>query len=260
MNTTTTLEIGAALVAVAAAAKGLWSPCGLSMLSTLTPLGERGRGHSYRPAAAWFIAGAIAGGLCLGAAVAGLAALVAATGLPAAARAAAALVAATIALCSDSPTVPIEVPIHRRQVNERWLDHYRTWVYGAGFGWQIGTGLATYVTSAGVYLMIALAALTGAPWVALAIGAIHGTARGMGVLVSARVKTPDDLLLLHRHISSLAPAAQCAVLVAESAVIAAAVAMLTSLPLAIPIAVGAVLAVVTSWTALARRTELTAAA
>lgn len=254
---TTALFAMAALTAV----RSTWSPCGRSMLSTITPLGEAGRGTPYATSAAWFVGGAVVGGTCLGGTLAGVAALVAAAG-----GASPGLVAGLVALAalaaaaSDTRLGGMQLPFHRRQVNELWLDRFRPWVYGAGFGWQIGTGLATYVTSAGVYLMIALAALTGAPWVALAIGAIHGTARGMGVLVSARVKTPDDLLLLHRHISSLAPAAQCAVLVAESAVIAAAVAMLTSLPLAIPIAVGAVLAVVTSWTALARRTELTAAA
>ena len=31
----------AALVAVVAALRSLWSPCGLSMLSTITPLAER---------------------------------------------------------------------------------------------------------------------------------------------------------------------------------------------------------------------------
>ena len=30
------------------------------------------------------------------------------------------------------------LPSHTRQVNEAWLDEYRGWVYGGGFGWQIG--------------------------------------------------------------------------------------------------------------------------
>ena len=57
----------------------------------------------------------------------------------------------------------MRLPIHRRQVNERWLDQYRPWVYGAGFGWQIGTGLSTYITTAAVYLMVVLGALTAGP-------------------------------------------------------------------------------------------------
>ncbi len=74
-----------------------------------------------------------------------------------------ALVAALVAAGSDSGVAGVRLPFHRRQVNERWLDRYRPWVYGAGFGWQIGCGLATYITSAAVYLMIVLGALTGQP-------------------------------------------------------------------------------------------------
>ena len=52
----------AAVVPVAAAVRSTWSPCGLSMLSTITPMGERGRGHRYRATAAWFVVGAVLGG------------------------------------------------------------------------------------------------------------------------------------------------------------------------------------------------------
>jgi hypothetical protein len=54
-------------------------------------------------------------------------------------------------------------------VNRTWLDRYRSWVYGAGFGWQLGVGVATFVMSATVYLMVVLAALTGRPLVAFLI-------------------------------------------------------------------------------------------
>src|SRR4051812_44691871 len=43
------------LVAVAAAVRSTWSPCGQSMLSQLTPVGEASRGYRYRTTAAWFI-------------------------------------------------------------------------------------------------------------------------------------------------------------------------------------------------------------
>ena len=42
---TTLLVVLAALTAVIAAARSTWSPCGLSMLSSITPLAEQGRGH-----------------------------------------------------------------------------------------------------------------------------------------------------------------------------------------------------------------------
>ena len=52
----------ASLVALAAAVRSTWSPCGLSMLSTITPLSEQAKGHSYRSTAAWFVLGATVGG------------------------------------------------------------------------------------------------------------------------------------------------------------------------------------------------------
>src|SRR3954447_20433990 len=68
----------ACALAVVAAIRSTWSPCGLSMLSTVTPLAERGRGHRYASTAAWFIAGAVAGGATVGAGAALLASAVAA--------------------------------------------------------------------------------------------------------------------------------------------------------------------------------------
>ena len=61
------LIIGLGVVAaVAAAIRSTWSPCGLSMLSTLTPLAERSRGHRYAVTATWFVLGATLGGATLG--------------------------------------------------------------------------------------------------------------------------------------------------------------------------------------------------
>ena len=44
-------------------------------------------------------------------------------------------------------------------MNEAWLSKYRAWVYGGGFGWQIGAGVTTYVMTAAVPLMIVVGAL-----------------------------------------------------------------------------------------------------
>ena len=54
------LAVSAFVVAAATAVRSTWSPCGLSMLSTITPFGERAKGHSYRATAAWFVFGAVA--------------------------------------------------------------------------------------------------------------------------------------------------------------------------------------------------------
>jgi hypothetical protein len=116
-----------------------------------------------------------------------------------------ALGAALVAVASDSRLAGVVLPIHRRQVNERWLDRYRSWVYGAGFGWQIGCGLATYITSAAVYLMMVLAALTGRPVVALAVGTGFGFLRGLAVLLTRHLHEPVALLDFHRRFFELGP-------------------------------------------------------
>ena len=117
----------------------------------------------------------------------------------------AALVAAVLAAGSDAGVTGRRLPIHRRQVNERWLDQYRSWVYGGGFGWQIGTGLATYITTAAVYLMAVLAILTASPVAALAIGTGFGLLRGLAVLLNRRITDPMDLLAFHRRFFGAGP-------------------------------------------------------
>ena len=64
------LTFAAAGTALVAAARSTWSPCGLSMLSSITPFGEKSRGNRYPVTAAWFVVGAAAGGATLGSTVA----------------------------------------------------------------------------------------------------------------------------------------------------------------------------------------------
>src|SRR6476619_1552871 len=71
--------------ALAAAVRSTWSPCGQSMLSQLTPVGEASRGYRYRTTATWFILGAIVGGATLGAVMAALAVAVSGSGATASA-------------------------------------------------------------------------------------------------------------------------------------------------------------------------------
>jgi hypothetical protein len=202
---TALIAVLAALVAAAAAARSTWSPCGLSMLSTITPVTERAKGHTYRNTASWFVAGAVAGGATLGTVMATLAVGVRSLHLSPGALGVSALVAALVAGVSDSGLAGLRVPIHRRQVNERWLDQYRSWVYGAGFGWQIGAGLATYITTAAVYLMVVLGALSTSPAVALGIGCGFGLCRGLAVFLTARITTPTALRTFHRRFTEAGP-------------------------------------------------------
>lgn len=214
----------ASAVAIAAAVRSTWSPCGLSMLSTITPIGERGRGNRFGSSAAWFVAGAVLGGVTLGAGAAILAAGVGALDLSDDALVGAAALLAATTIASDLALGGFRLPSHTRQVNEGWLGQYRSWVYAGGFGWQIGVGLATYVTTAAVYLMLALAALTTSPLAAFAIVTGFGLVRGLAVLLGRSLTTPQRMLALHRRLEELLPVAQRSIVLVQAVVLAIAAA------------------------------------
>jgi len=206
------------VVALAAAVRSTWSPCGLSMLSQITPVAEAGRRQKFGRTAAWFVAGSVVGGLTLGALIALGAAVVAATGAGESAVLAITVVASISAALVDGRVLGAGPPFLRRQVNEDWLSKYRSWVYGGGFGWQIGAGITTYVMTAAVPLMIVLGALTGMPWAGVAIGAAFGLTRGLAVLTGARVRNPTALYALHRRFDALAEPVRRAVIGVQLAV------------------------------------------
>ena len=209
----TLIVTAAMIIAVAAAVRSTWSPCGVSMLATITPLAERGRGHRYRSTALWFVTGAVGGGATLGLMMALLAALVETAHPGPTTLAVTALAAAALSVASDARVAGFQLPVHHRQVNERWLDGFRPWVYGAGFGWQIGSGLCTYIRTAAVYVVVVLAALTGSPAVALGIGVLFGLVRGCAVGLGRGVTSPDALARLHRRLTVWDPRSRHAVIV-----------------------------------------------
>jgi hypothetical protein len=117
--------------------------------------------------------------------------------------------------------------VHLRQVNERWLDQFRPWVYGAGFGWQIGTGLATYIKTAAVFLLIVLAGMTASPALALALGTLFGLVRGAAVLLGRGSTSPAALATFHRRFTAAGPVALGLTVVVELAVALTAAAVLS---------------------------------
>ncbi|WP_421120103.1 hypothetical protein ACE2AJ_01775 [Aquihabitans daechungensis] len=106
-------------------------------------------------------------------------------------------------------------PIFKRQVDDAWLRRYRGWVYGAGFGWQIGFGVATYIMTAGVFLTIGLAVLGASPAAAIAIGATFGLVRGSAVFIGRSATTPAALAAVHARLDALGPTARAAALVVQ---------------------------------------------
>lgn len=198
-----TVFVLALVVTVIAAVRGMWSPCGLSMLSSLNPVSESARGNRFWVTALWYVAGAIVGGTLLGACCA-----VAASGygrlhLPATVTWALVLAAALVAVASDTAVFGRSLPDHPRQVDERWLVKYRRWIYAGGYGVQIGAGFATYIMTAAVYLTAALAILTGSAPAALLLGATFGAVRGLTILVAAPARAPEGLRAAHRRIAAL---------------------------------------------------------
>jgi hypothetical protein len=197
------LIVSAFVLAATVAARSTWSPCGLSMLSSITPLGEVGRGYRFRTTAAWFVAGAVLGGATLGAALFALTVAVTAVGTSGRTLALLAAVACGIGAAADLGLLGFQIPVLRRQVNELWLDRFRNWVYGGGFGWQIGVGFSTYVMTAGLFVLVAVAVLTASPWVAFAVGVSFGTLRGLTVLLGAPIGSVADLQAIHRRLDRL---------------------------------------------------------
>ena len=96
------------------------------------------------------------------------------------------------------------IPGPRRQVNEDWLHRYRGWVYGAGFGFQLGTGVMTIVTTAAVYLALALTALAHDLAAGLVVGSVYGIARSLPLLLARHVDRPERLAPLHARLGRLA--------------------------------------------------------
>lgn len=207
----------AAVVAVAAAARSTWSPCGLSMLSTITPMAERSRGRRWGLTAAWFILGATLGGATLGALAVACASVVGLLDLPARAVLGTAAVLALVTAGMDLG-IGTRMPHHRRQVDELWLDQFRSWVYGIGFGFQIGTGLMTYIMTAAVYLTVMMAALTGSVVTAMALALLFGATRGAAILLGAGLTEPDRLRRFHRRFEALGPAVRLGVIGVQIAV------------------------------------------
>ena len=166
------------------------------MLTSISPLGERARGNRWWLTVGWLAVGAVLGGSAVGA---GLGALGQALAGRAGDGVRIVLLTGACAAAAAWDVSPRRLP-GRRQVNEDWLVAYRSWVYGAGFGLQLGAGVATVVNTALVPLFMLAALLAGDTTAGLMMGAAFGAARGATMVLSSRVRTTDDLRRLHRRL------------------------------------------------------------
>src|ERR1700687_389140 len=104
------------------------------MLASISPLGERSRNQRYWVTVVAYIVGSTGAGALLGGVLGLVGAPVArpVVALPAVS------VLAVVGILFAAPGFGKRVPGPRRQVDENWLGAYRGWVYGAGFGVQLG--------------------------------------------------------------------------------------------------------------------------
>ncbi len=194
------------------------------MLGSITPLGERSRGMRWGVTASAFAIGSAIGGGLLGGLL-GLAGGPLAGRLGSGRAPAVLAAAATVGLAAEGRLGPLHLPTIRRQVDERWLRTYRGWVYGAGFGLQLGAGLLTIVSSALVYLTFLAACLAGGPAAGGLVGLAFGVARAWTLWPAARVRTPSALLTADEFLGRWRLPAQRAAMIATGLVAVAAAAL-----------------------------------
>jgi len=168
------------------------------MLASINPLGERARNQRYwLTVSAYVVASTVAGAFLGG--------LLGFVGQPLAVPLAAVVVIAALAAAGIVIDARMRVPGPRRQVDENWLANYRGWVYGAGFGAQLGLAFLTIVTASATWVAFACALFSGSPVAGVLIGATFGLFRAVPILTAARVRDAAELRSLVRRLERIRP-------------------------------------------------------
>ena len=171
------------------------------MLTSITPLGERGRGNRWRTTSAWLIFGHVVGGSALGLLLAAVGAILVLLGLELVPATATAVVSVVVLGSAGFDLSGRRIP-GRRQVDERWLTKYRGWVYGLGFGVQLGLGFVTVVNTA-LFVAVCFAAVLLPATNSLLLGVVYGVTRGLLASVNGRIRDTASLRRMHRRLDSL---------------------------------------------------------
>jgi hypothetical protein len=132
-------------------------------------------------------------------------------------------VLALAAIAFDLPSRGTRLPTVRRQVNEDWLTTYRGWVYGFGFGLQLGFGVVTIVSTAGLYLAFSVALLSGSLTAGLMVGCAFGLGRALPLLATRRITSTDTLKAFHQRMDGWRGGAHKMTIGAEAALVVTAV-------------------------------------
>ena len=173
------------------------------MLSSISPLGERARASRWWLTTTAYVLGSLSGGAAVGT-LAGLLGSLVPSHVRSSSLLLLPLAAVLVTLALDLRLGGRTLPVWTRQVDVAWLTRYRGWVYGLGFGAQLGFGLVTIVTSATTYAMVLFAALSGDVAAGLSIGAAFGLVRAAPSLLLAGIRTPADLHRVFERLERLA--------------------------------------------------------
>ena len=159
------------------------------MLSSISPVGEAARQQRWALTVAAYVVGSAGAGTGAGALLGlrGSAGWGLVGGMPS--DGSVLLVVAGLALAGLALDATTGVPSVHRQVDERWLRTYRGWVYGIGFGAQLGAGVVTIVPASIVWVMWATALVSGSPLAGALIGLVFGLVRSVPLVAAGRVRT-----------------------------------------------------------------------
>ena len=181
------------------------------MLASIHPLGERARSNRWGVTAGAYSLASTLGGAGLGAALGAIGWTLFRPWSPPDPLRVGVIVAAAAAACAWDLMSGRSLPPFR-QVDEDWLARYRGWVYGAGFGFQLGMGVTTIITTALVPVVFLTALVAGSPAWGAAIGAAFGIARAVPLLATRRVASAHALRAFHLRLQAInAPARVIAV-------------------------------------------------
>ena len=174
------------------------------MLSSIHPFGERSRNNSFRSTASAHIIGSTLGGAGLGLASGAIGLAVTALLSPSnGVRTVIVVVAAALGTLFEASRTERLLPTRSRQVDENWIQTYRGWVYGGGFGAELGFGISTIITTSLVHVLVVAMILHGSFVAAIAMGSLFGLVRGLTILATARVDSPEALRTFHRRLDDL---------------------------------------------------------
>ena len=175
------LEAVLLTAALVAGLSGAWSPCGLSMVETLSPAGYAGRLRTSLIACATFSAGALAGGVVTFGGLAWLGAALGAGTTPALLAGGALAIAAALGELRGKRIMP-QV---RRQVPESWRRVLPVPLAAGLYGVLLGLGFTTFILSFAVWALAGLSVMIGEPALGALVGLAFGAGRALPVIVLA---------------------------------------------------------------------------